>query len=234
MSNFSILYTSLNTTNLNDLIGSLESMGLNDILLSSTGATGATGNTGATGATGSRGATGITGATGAQGNTGMIGATGNTGATGFPGLPAGNLLYQEGTFTLSEFQNMGTQNSPITIIPAPGAGMYITPVSFNINVIFSGTSFNTSGGGSVTLQWNSTTGISTYVNPKTWASITSAINAQNSVLIFSSTTAITPMFSAIIENTPLVLNTINAATTVSGGDGTTFYWNCGYTLTPFP
>jgi hypothetical protein len=229
MSNFSIEYLSLNKDNLKDLIGSLKAQGLSigNSNTGSAGAIGATGNIGATGITGITGLQGNTGATGAQGNTGATGITGATGPIGITGSNTGILIMATGTFTLSQLINAASQTTPITIIPSPGAGLYIDPIIFNLKISYGGTSFTQSGGGNLQFIYN-TTGFN-FLQTLTWATFTT-INS-NTTLLFRRMPQNTVATNA--ANQPLILNS-SVVNTLGGGTGSTFGWSCYYIINNYP
>lgn len=229
MSNFSIEYLSLNKENLKDLIGSLVAQGLDlgSSGNSSTGATGAQGNTGTIGATGLEGANGFTGATGIQGSTGAIGATGARGATGMAGSNTGALIMATGTFTLSDFINMASRTTPITIIPSPGTGLYIQPITFNLKISYGGTPFTRSANGNYQLTY--ATGTNAITSTTTYTTLI-GINA-NTTLLFGKTG------SALVNTNPTnlpVYLTSSVTTVIGGGTGSTFAWSCYYTINNYP
>ncbi len=95
------------------------------------------GSVGPTGPMGPTGPTGVPGALGATGATGPPGATGPAGPTG----PAGSGLSV--TVTLTAAQLLALNTTPILLVAAPGAGKFIFPQSFVIELIFGTVAYST-------------------------------------------------------------------------------------------
>jgi hypothetical protein len=117
---------------LKDIVGSGGSTG-------ATGATGPTGNAGATGVTGATGNTGATGPSGADGATGPTGVNGATGATG------ASASIQDTTVTVGSAELLDLFNTPKTLLPAPGAGMYISLISMDFVYFYNSVAYANTG-----------------------------------------------------------------------------------------
>lgn len=123
----------------------------------SNGATGATGNTGATGATGNNGNTGATGGTGATGANGNTGATGGTGATGATGT-TGNTGSTGATGATGAGYAVG---ATIDLKFSTQVNGVLTTLSGSpvISVYQSGNTTPITAGVTLTVDYNSTTGL---------------------------------------------------------------------------
>lgn len=64
-------------------------------------------------------------------------------------------LYQEVTGTLTQAQLISMFTTPITLVPAPGAGLLIVPIEFSLQHVYSTAAYT--GGGVISLKWHGST-----------------------------------------------------------------------------
>ena len=144
--------------------------------------------------------------------------------------PAGMVVAKQVTVTLTSAQLLALSTNPITIIPAPGPGMFIFPTYYTMAYHFGTVAY--AGSGSCSFIY----GPPPVVNPTNlitlynWTAATSGIihNAASCTFIGICGEGLTPYTT--VNNAAVVFT---APTAITGGDGTIAI-TLNYSILPLP
>jgi len=121
--------------------------------------------------------------------------------------------------TLTSAQLLAINTTPVQLVPAPGAGLYIWPVAYAMEYLFGGTAYSSPA--------HTNACVITYGNPPattaneivvyTWTAATSGIIEATTSCVFQGVCGEGLVTLSIANNAPLMFSAPNA---VTGGNGT--------------
>ncbi len=138
------------------------------------------------------------------------------------------IRYAAGSFTLAQI--LAAYTTPLTIIPAPGAGFMVVIQQFVLELVYGSAGY--AGGGAAYLQYGSTAHGTNYATPVAGipAAVFTGLSASLAIQALGNINTTSGLVTSVAANAPISYT--NATAVFTSGSGGTANWYVYYSIVP--